>query len=295
MRMQPDATSANDDTTKIANREERCALALDRPALAPFACFPIMDTASVEVRAQKGKVEDDLPQFSHKRKGETDEETAAMQHVKRGKSVQEEAEAAQKQGPATLEVRRVAFFFRPKVDKGEVGSLSDVQRFYMLLSPSHKAAKSRLCIIGKKRLPSVRRHEVRSQKACTCIACSTATLPCWSLQRFFGFVEAIAEDDKELLEKLGPAQYETKTRGGHAVTVPSTQQLFAMLLWSSQAPSRPWARRGAGHLCRAGPEDPHDPCIQVRLSSTESRPTPARPTNALHSICWQAGDPQPTG
>lgn len=34
-----------------------------------------------------------------------------------------------------------------------------------------------------------------------------------SLQRFFGFVEAVVEDPAELLEGLGPKSYETKTRG----------------------------------------------------------------------------------
>lgn len=51
---------------------------------------------------------------------------------------------------------------RPKVGKEEVGSLDDVQRFFMLLHPSKSGVKSRLCVLGKKRLPSARRHEVRS-------------------------------------------------------------------------------------------------------------------------------------
>jgi hypothetical protein len=44
------------------------------------------------------------------------------------------------------------------------------------------------------------------------------------VQRFFGFVEATSKEDKELLENLGPTQYETKTRGGHAACMPCTQQ-----------------------------------------------------------------------
>ncbi len=43
-----------------------------------------------------------------------------------------------------------------------MGSLDDVQRFFMLLHPSKSGVKSRLCVLGKKRLPSARRHEVRS-------------------------------------------------------------------------------------------------------------------------------------
>ena len=34
------------------------------------------------------------------------------------------------------------------------------------------------------------------------------------LQRFFGFVEATADSSEELLQGLGPQEYETKTRGG---------------------------------------------------------------------------------
>lgn len=37
------------------------------------------------------------------------------------------------------------------------------------------------------------------------------------MQRFFGFVEATSESAEELLEGLGPQQYETKTRGEQTV------------------------------------------------------------------------------
>ncbi|KAI7836840.1 hypothetical protein COHA_009293 [Chlorella ohadii] len=97
---------------------------------------------------------------------------------------------AGKEAGGILEQGRVTFLYRPKVGKEEVGSLDDVQRFFMLLHPSKAGVKSRLCVLGKKRLPSVRRHE-----------------------RFFGFVEATAESADELLEGLGPQQYKTKTRG----------------------------------------------------------------------------------
>ncbi|KAL4436579.1 hypothetical protein ABPG75_003718 [Micractinium tetrahymenae] len=101
-----------------------------------------------------------------------------------------EAEGADKEQPNIIEQGTIQFFYRPKVGKEGVDSLADVQRFFMLLRPDAAGVKSRLCVMGKKRLPSARRHE-----------------------RFFGFVEATAEDPAELLEGLGPKHYETQTRG----------------------------------------------------------------------------------
>ncbi|PRW45162.1 hypothetical protein C2E21_6125 [Chlorella sorokiniana] len=100
-----------------------------------------------------------------------------------GKEEEEKVEAG------ILEQGRVTFL--SKVGMEEVESLQDVQRFFMLLQPaSGSGGKSRLCVLGKKRLPSARRHE-----------------------RFFGFVEAVADSSEELVQGLGPQQYETKTRG----------------------------------------------------------------------------------
>ncbi len=157
-------------------------------------------------------------------------------------------------------------------------SLDDVQRFFMLLCPDAAGVKSRMCVLGKKRLPSARRHEVgrqggrapgqqqagfagRSETVCISSAeaqetgrrwmhpegatvlpflfnrtrslcsaspgtffASMAAPPC---QRFFGFVEATAEDPAELLEGLGPKSYETKTRG--EVQGPSLVLLLLLL------------------------------------------------------------------
>lgn len=55
----------------------------------------------------------------------------------------------------------------PQVGVEVVRSLEDVQRFYILLEPKRSGAKSRLIIVGKKRLPDVRTHEVaRAAEAC---------------------------------------------------------------------------------------------------------------------------------
>lgn len=51
---------------------------------------------------------------------------------------------------------------RPKVGVEEANSLNEVQRFFMLLRPRKPGGtKNRLCVIGKKRMPSARKHEVR--------------------------------------------------------------------------------------------------------------------------------------
>lgn len=123
---------------------------------------------------------------------------------------------------------------RPKVEQDEVDSLRDVQRFFMLLRPSKPAGRCRLCVMGKKLLPSYRKHErcpaaqrgragggrpagAGASGAGGAASQSPAASPCSCLSqllcRFFGFVEASAEGAEELLEGLGAKQYETKTRG----------------------------------------------------------------------------------
>lgn len=109
------------------------------------------------------------------------------------------AEQTEQEAPsagAVVEQGRISFYYRPKVRKPEgytlcslqllsfvhdlmwklrvrgvlwcmqVGvedaeSLQDVQRFYMVLAPVG-GPKARLAVVGKKRLPSVEKHEVRA-------------------------------------------------------------------------------------------------------------------------------------
>ncbi|KFM27553.1 Apurinic endonuclease-redox protein [Auxenochlorella protothecoides] len=58
-----------------------------------------------------------------------------------------------------VESGKVFFFYRPRVGLDHVGKLEDVQRFYLLLEPSQPGSKSRLIVIGKKRLPAIFNHE----------------------------------------------------------------------------------------------------------------------------------------
>eukprot|EP00877_Chromochloris_zofingiensis_P008477 jgi/Chrzof1/3883/Cz13g12020.t1 len=93
-------------------------------------------------------------------------------------------------GPV-LEQGKVYFFYRPRVEVTRVRSAADVARFEFILEPTSRPdGKCRLIIIPKKRLPDVHRHE-----------------------RFFGFVDAVADDVKELTAWLGHKQYDTQTRG----------------------------------------------------------------------------------
>ena len=62
----------------------------------------------------------------------------------------------------------------------EAESLADVQRFFMLLRPSKAGVRSRLCVVGKKRLPSARKHEVGGQAGARTAA--TASQPSRLLQ-----------------------------------------------------------------------------------------------------------------
>lgn len=97
-------------------------------------------------------------------------------------------------GADTVEQGRIIFLYRPKVGLEEASSISQVQRFYMILVPEGTGKRPRLAVVGKKRLPTVDSHE-----------------------RFFGFIEAVGDSVESLTEGLGPKSYETKTRGTRQV------------------------------------------------------------------------------
>lgn len=99
--------------------------------------------------------------------------------------------AKKKEGGVTLERGSVYFFYRPKVEEEDPGSLSELQRFYMVMSPE-KRDRYRLAVIGRKRLP----HPGRSGGA-----------------RSWGFVDIVRKNPKSIAEELGGEVYGTKTRG----------------------------------------------------------------------------------
>lgn len=52
----------------------------------------------------------------------------------------------------------IFFLYRPRVGETDPESLSDVQRFFVVLRPEH-AKKVRLLVVGRKRLPDAHEHE----------------------------------------------------------------------------------------------------------------------------------------
>lgn len=82
----------------------------------------------------------------------------------------------------------IFFLYRPKVEEDDPSSLSDVQRFFMVLRPEH--GKMRLLVVGRKRLPDARRHE-----------------------RNWGFVGKLTQSASVIEKDLREETYETKTRG----------------------------------------------------------------------------------
>src|SRR5258706_21178 len=103
----------------------------------------------------------------------------------------QERPAAREAAARAVESGDIYFAYRPKVGKRSARSLSDVQRFYTILSPRGKRVY-RLVIVGAKRLPSLGRDGDR---------------------KTWGFVEKVAERPEDVEDELDPKTYRTKTRG----------------------------------------------------------------------------------
>lgn len=99
------------------------------------------------------------------------------------------AGSKQKRDTEVLEEGDIFFLYRPRVEKEDPSNVGDVQRFEMVLRP-HGGEHVRLLIVGRKRLPDTERHE-----------------------RHWGFVEAIADQAKDLETELREKSYDTATRG----------------------------------------------------------------------------------
>jgi hypothetical protein len=84
-----------------------------------------------------------------------------------------------------LERGNIYFLYRPRVQREDVRDFRDVQRLYMVLSPQDKQ-RFRTIVMPKKQLPEVGDEG----------------------QRFWGFIEKVARDPKEIVEQeLGREQY----------------------------------------------------------------------------------------
>jgi hypothetical protein len=117
-----------------------------------------------------------------------------------------------------LERGDIFFLYRPRVDEEQPSGLADVQRFYIVLRPE-SAAKFRLLVVGRKRLPDVGEHE-----------------------RTWGFVSLVTDSAEAVEKELREATYETKTRGErHLPAVrPAGEGVYAITLQDGQM-----------HLCYA--------------------------------------------
>jgi hypothetical protein len=88
-----------------------------------------------------------------------------------------------------LERGHIFFFYRPRVNHETVEGPDDVQRLSIVLLPRRRRVVRRL-ILGRKRLPEPEAHE-----------------------RFWGFVDEVAERPDEIEDELDREQYQTATRG----------------------------------------------------------------------------------
>lgn len=88
-----------------------------------------------------------------------------------------------------LEEGDVFFLYRPDVNEHEPEGTGDVQRFFMALRP-RGGRRTRLIVIGRKRLPDAESHE-----------------------RNWGFVTLVTDDSAEIERELREEHYGTKTRG----------------------------------------------------------------------------------
>jgi hypothetical protein len=96
----------------------------------------------------------------------------------------------QKREATVLEEGNIYFMYRPRVNEGDVQSLNDVQRFYLVLNPKGKN-RYRLMVMPKKQLPDIKDGG----------------------EKFWGFVEKISRKATDVENELDQEVYGTKTRG----------------------------------------------------------------------------------
>ncbi|MGC9541303.1 hypothetical protein [Streptomyces sp. UG1] len=83
----------------------------------------------------------------------------------------------------------IYFAYRPRVEQEKAQDIEDVQRLFVILQPSD-GNHSRRLVIGRKRLPRPEEHE-----------------------RYWGFVEEVADRPEGVEEELERRTYDTQTRG----------------------------------------------------------------------------------
>src|SRR3954470_12241741 len=134
--------------------------------------------------------------------------------------------AQKAEGSGILERGNIFFLYRPKVQQEQARKKSDVERFYMVLSPEGKQIYREI-IIGQKELPKIEERRERN----------------------WGFVKLVVKDAKELEGELAEVEYTTKTRGERkrAPARPAGEGVYAIvrhdghthLAYSLELPEKP--------------------------------------------------------
>jgi hypothetical protein len=99
-----------------------------------------------------------------------------------------------------LERGDIFFFYRPRVETGKVGEREDVQRFFMLLAAERdERPHFRLFVVGRKKLPSIRRGETHPE------------------ERNWAVNVLTTSDAEQVRRELLAKEYPTATRGTRLV------------------------------------------------------------------------------
>jgi hypothetical protein len=120
------------------------------------------------------------------------------------------ARKKQEQLVSILERGDIFFFYRPRVhppgEEPTPSGLDEIERSYIVLRPKDKMLY-RLLLIGRKRLPGVKKHE-----------------------KEWVFVEKVSRNPDDIKEDLRSHEYETKTRGERVQPVarPAGEGVYAL-------------------------------------------------------------------
>ncbi|MFW5813516.1 MAG: hypothetical protein ACOCXC_04225 [Fibrobacterota bacterium] len=102
---------------------------------------------------------------------------------------------AQEDDVKILERGNIYFFYRPKVGAEHPQSESEIQRFYMVMSPDEDK-HYRLAVMGRKELPEPEES---------------------GHQRYWGYVTSVKRSPEDIRDELGEETYSTKTRGERTI------------------------------------------------------------------------------
>lgn len=99
--------------------------------------------------------------------------------------------------PEILEKGDIYFLYRNKTEVDRATSTSDIQRLYIVTVPDDNADKSRLLMVGKKRMPKLDSRRSRGRE--------------WMMN-------ILTDRPQKIGETLGPIRYQTKTRGSRRIS-----------------------------------------------------------------------------